>query len=50
MKDVARVVLMHGVILVSKMLRKTSEFFRCLPRREEILHWLLGADLVCVFF
>ncbi|EGG10551.1 family 20 glycosyltransferase, partial [Melampsora larici-populina 98AG31] len=53
----------YHLLLVPRMLRKmlpksyiglflhspfpSSEFFRCLPRREEILDGMLGADLLC---
>ncbi|KNZ48758.1 trehalose-phosphatase [Puccinia sorghi] len=53
----------YYLLLVPRMLRKmmpkchvglflhspfpSSEFFRCLPRREEILDGMLGADLLC---
>ncbi|KAI8453549.1 trehalose-phosphatase [Phakopsora pachyrhizi] len=53
----------YHLLLVPRMLRRiipechiglflhspfpSSEFFRCLPRREEILDGMLGADLLC---
>ncbi|KAG0140060.1 hypothetical protein CROQUDRAFT_665689 [Cronartium quercuum f. sp. fusiforme G11] len=53
----------YHLLLVPRMLRKmlpkayiglflhspfpSSEFFRCLPRREEILDGMLGSDLLC---